>query len=236
MMIKMAILEDEDVSAKRLTGAISQYCDAHNINFAIDRFCNANEMLDQYRPVYDIIFMDIVLPSMNGIDAAKELRKRDDAITIVFVTDMANLAVKGYEVNALDFIIKPIEYSTFSRKFERALNVARNRKSVDVCISVDRAIKRISASKIYYIEIIHHNLIYHTEEGIINSRGTLDGLEKQLASENFVRCNACYLVNMKFISEVAGDNVIVAGETLKISRAKKKAFMQTLANYLGKMI
>lgn len=235
-MIKMAILEDEDSSAKRLTDAITQYCGAHEIKFSIDRFKNANEMLDHYRPVYDIIFMDIILPSMNGIDSAKELRKFDDAVTIIFVTDMANLAVKGYEVNALDFIIKPVEYSSFSRKFERALNAVRHRKSVDVCIQVDRTIKRISASKIYYIEIIHHNLIYHTEEGIINSRGTLDGLEKQLSSENFVRCNACYLVNMKYISEVSGDNVIVAGETLKISRTKKKAFMQTLTNYLGKMV
>lgn len=235
-MVKMAILEDEDASAKRLTDAIVQYCDGHEIKFTIDRFENANEMLDNYRPIYDIIFMDIILPSINGIDSAKELRKMDDAVTIIFVTDMANLAVKGYEVNALDFIVKPVEYSTFSRKFERALNVVRHRKSIDVCIQIDRTLKRISASKIYYIEIIHHKLIFHTEEGNFNSRGTLDGLEKQLAPENFVRCNACYLVNMKFVSEVSGDDVVVAGEALKISRTKKKAFMQALTNYLGKMV
>lgn len=235
-MVKLAILEDEDASAKRLTDAITQYCDAHDIKFSIDRFKSAIEMLDNYRPIYDIIFMDIMLPGMDGIESAKELRTMDDAVTIIFVTDMANLAVKGYEVNALDFIVKPVEYSSFSRKFERALNVVRYRKSIDVCIQVDRTLKRISASKIYYIEVMQHKLIYHTEEGDFHSRGTLDKLEIQLASENFARCNACYLVNMKFVSEVSGDTVIVAGESLKISRTKKKAFMQALTNYLGKMV
>lgn len=235
-MIKMAILEDEDASARRLSDTIMQYCNAHTINYSIDRYKSAIELCDNYRPVYDIIFMDIVLPMMNGIDAAKELRKYDDTVILIFVTDMANLAVKGYEVNALDFIIKPVEYSSFAIKMERALNVLRHRRSVNVCIQVDRTIKRMSADKIYYIEIIHHNLIYHTEEGIIKSRGTLDKLETQLVSENFVRCNACYLVNMKFVVEVSGDNVVVAGDTLKISRAKKKAFMQALTNYLGKMV
>lgn len=235
-MIKIAILEDEDASAKRLTDAVNSYCGEHNIAVAIDRYDTAFKLLDHYRPIYDIIFMDIVLPSMNGIEAAKELRKTDDAVTIVFVTDMANLAVRGYEVNALDFIVKPVEYNSFARKFERALNAVRNRTSIDVCIQTDRTLKRISALKIYYIEIIHHKLIYHTEEGDFVSRGTLDELEKQLAPENFVRCNACYLVNMRFISEVAGDNVIVAGESLKISRTKKKAFMQVLTNYLGKLV
>lgn len=235
-MIKIAILEDEDASAKRLTDAITQYCGSHNINFSIDRFKSAIELFDHYRPVYDMIFMDIVLPAMNGIDAAKELRKIDDAVILIFVTDMANLAVKGYEVNALDFIIKPVEYSVFAMKMERVFNAVQHRQNVDVYIQVDRNIKRMSVSKIFYIEVIHHNLIYHTEEGLIKSRGTLDKLETQLASENFVRCNACYLVNMKCITEVSGDNVVVAGDTLKISRAKKKAFMQTFTNYLGKSV
>ena len=235
-MIKFAIVEDEDSAAARLTECVKRYCKAHDIRFNIERFTSAVALLKNYRPVYDIIFMDIILPYLNGIEAAKELRTYDDAVTLIFVTNMANLAVKGYEVEALDFVIKPVEYDSFAMKIERAINAVRRRRSVDVPIQVDRTVKLMSASKIYYIEVSRHNLVYHTEEGEIKARGTLDSLEKQLAGENFVRCNACYLVNMKYITEVSGENLIVLGDTLKISRAKKKSFMQALTNYLGKTV
>lgn len=235
-MLRLAIVEDEDVAAARLTDFIKRYCKAHDINYNIERFSSAVDLLKNYRPVYDIIFMDIILPYLNGIEAAKELRTYDDAVTLVFVTNMANLAVKGYEVEALDFVIKPVEYDSFAMKLDRAINAVRRRRSVDVPIQVDRTVKLMSAAKIYYIEVSRHYLVYHTEEGEIKARGTLDALEKQLASENFVRCNACYLVNMKYITEVSGENLVVSGDVLKISRAKKKTFMQTLTNFLGKTL
>lgn len=176
------------------------------------------------------------MPGINGIDAAKELREIDESVTLIFVTNMANLAVKGYEVEALDFIIKPVKYDSFAMKMDRAMKVVKGKKSVDISIRVDRSLKIISASKITYIEVIHHTLVYHTQEGVIKSRGTLEVLEKQLEKENFVRCNACYLVNMKYITEVSGDDVMVAGCTIKISRAKKKSFMQAFTNYLGNTV
>ena len=178
--------------------------------------------------------MDIILPNINGISAAKKLRALDEEVTLIFVTNMANLAGRGYEVSALDFIIKPVKYDSFAMRIERAINAIKRRKSVEISIQTDRSIRVISASKIYYIEVSRHTLLYHTEEGEIVSRGTLDALEKKLADENFVRCNICYLVNLKYITEVEGENLVIAGDTLKISRARKKHFMQILTNYLGK--
>lgn len=232
-MLTIAIVEDEDRAAEVLVGHINHFCGSRNIEYAIKRFTNGADLIRNYRPVYDIVFMDIMLPGQNGVETAKELRAIDEGVTLIFVTNMANLAVKGYEVDALDFIIKPVKYDSFAMKMERALKALKARRSVDISIRTDRAIKVVPSSRITYIEVIHHSLVYHTQDGEITSRGTLDALEKLLDSEHFVRCNACYLVNMRYITEVSGDEVVVAGVPLKISRAKKKSFMQAFTNYLG---
>ena len=235
-MLKFAIVEDEDSAASKLTECIRRYCKSHDISYDIERFVSAVDFLKNYRPVYDIVFFDIVLPYLNGIDAAKELRNLDDVVTIIFVTNMANLAVRGYEVAALDFVVKPVVYDSFAMKIERAVNAVKRRRRVDVSIPVYRNEKVVSESKIYYIEVTRHNLVYHTDEGDIKARGTLGALEQQLEKENFVRCNSCYLVNMKYVTGVDGDDMIVAGTRLKISRAKKKSVLHTLTNFLGKTV
>ena len=232
-MLTIAIVEDEDREAELLSGYINHFCSARNTEYNIKRFTNGADFIRSYRPVYDIVFMDIMLPGQNGVETARELRELDEGVTLIFVTNMANLAVKGYEVDALDFIIKPVKYDSFAMKMERVLKALSARRSVDISIRTDRAIKVVSSARITYIEVIHHSLVYHMQDGELRSRGTLDALEKQLAGEHFVRCNACYLVNMRYITEVSGDDVIVAGDTLKISRAKKKSFMQAFTNYLG---
>lgn len=235
-MLNFAVVEDEDSAADTLTGYIRKYCAANNIQSNVIRFASAAEMLKNYKPVYDVIFMDIMLPNLNGMEAAKRLRNLDGEVVLIFVTNMANFAVKGYEVDALDFIIKPVVYDSFVMKMKKAVNVAYRSRSVGVKIQMDGSIKLIAASKIYYIEVSRHNLVYHTEEGDFNERGTLSGLAKQLAGENFVLCNVCFLVNLKYVTEIIGDNVTVAGHTLKISRARKKEFLQSLTNFLGRSV
>ncbi len=233
-MLNLAMVEDEDEEARNLTEHIEKYFSDKGEKYALRRFKSAVEFLREYNREFDIVFMDIVLPKINGINAAKKLREIDEEVTLIFVTNMANLAVKGYEVSALDFIVKPVVYDSFAMKMQRAINAVKRRRSVEIAIQTDRLIKVLSASAIHYVEVSRHNLVYHTEEGDFNSRGTLESVEKKLSGENFVRCNICYLVNLKYITEVAGENLVVAGDTLKISRARKKVFMQALTNFLGK--
>lgn len=233
MSYSLAIVEDDDGEAKVLTSHIEKYFTARNAQYKLTRFKSAEAFISEYRTVFDIVFMDIMLPGMNGIEAAARLRETDEDVTLIFVSNMANLAVRGYEVSALDFIIKPVEYDSFAMRMNRAIKAVRRRKSVDISIQTERAIKVVSASDIYYIEVSRHVLVYHTSKGVFSSRGALDAMEKKLAGENFVRCNVCYLVNLKYVTKVEGENLEIAGETLKISRARKKNFMLALANYLG---
>lgn len=233
-MLNIAIIEDEDTAAEELTRFIKQYGRETNQLFHITRFPYATSLLKNYKPIYDIIFMDILLPNMNGMEASVRLRELDQNVVLVFVTNMANFAVKGYEVDALDFIIKPVGYDSFAMKMSKAVTAAARRKSYDIAIPLDGAMKIISAYRVYYIEADKHYLIYYTEEGNFRARGTLSTLENNLIPEKFFRCNSCYLVNMKFITEVEGNTVVVGPGKLKISRARKKDFMNALTNYFGR--
>lgn len=120
-MVNVAIVEDEIRSADVLCGFLERYGSEKGREFAVSRFTDAIAFLENYVPRYDIVFMDIQLPDMDGMTASRRLRALDRDVILIFVTNMANYAVSGYEVDALDFIVKPVSYFPFTVKLERAL-------------------------------------------------------------------------------------------------------------------
>lgn len=96
-----------------------------------------------YNGDYDIILMDIEMPGTNGMDAAEQIRKRDAQVVIMFITNMAHYAIKGYEVGALDFVLKPIQYLNFANKMDRAMQLVENRGSKPVMTRREPASKRL---------------------------------------------------------------------------------------------
>ena len=237
-MLRIAVVEDEEEAAATLLAYLDKYGNERGERFDITRFTDAKSLVVEYEnnknaAKFDIVFMDILLPYMNGMDAAKRLRAIDKTFLLIFVTNMANFAVKGYEVDALDFIIKPVVYKSFSMKMDKAVSAAKS-KLADVVIPTAGGMKVLPAAAVKYVETSDHYLIYHTEEGEFRARGSLAAVEEELKNYNFARCNVCYLVNLSFIREVNGDTVTVGGDELKISRAKKKEFISWLTNKLGR--
>ena len=232
-MIRTAIVEDEDVAANLLSEYISRYADKKGETFSVERFSDGIEFIEKYSGKYDIVFMDIEMKHMDGLEAAKRLRKVDSLVTLIFVTNMARLAVKGYEVDALDFIVKPVRYDDFSFRLDKAVSRIKRNEDKSLLIGLSGGgLAKISVSSIKYIEIMKHNVIFHTEEGNYETYGTLKKIEEQLG-ECFARCNSCYLVNLKFVNYVRDFVCDVDGEKLKVSQPKKKEFVQALNNYIG---
>lgn len=124
-MINVAIVEDEDCAANNLSEYLNTFGRQNNTEIKAERFRDAISLLTGYSGKFDIVFMDIELPEMNGMDAAKKLREIDMSVTLVFVTNMAQYAVKGYEVGAVDYIVKPVSYYDFSLKLRRILYRSR---------------------------------------------------------------------------------------------------------------
>ena len=233
-MERIAVVEDRKDEREALTACLERYRTQKNENIAWTCFESAFDFLESSGR-FDIVFFDIMLPGMTGMEAAQKLRKYDSDIIIIFVTNMSSFAVKSYEVDALDYILKPISYERMEFKLTKALGIIRFRSETSLVInSLDGGIVRMSSGQIYYIEVTGHKLRYCTEQGEFFEKGTLSQKAEILEQYNFARCNACYLVNLRHIFAVNGYYLKMKnGDELRISQPKKKEFTGKLANYMG---
>lgn len=233
-MLNVAIIEDEIKTQELLKSYFADFTKKFGEEFNILCFDNPIKFLTNYKANYDIVLMDIELPYINGMEASHKLREIDKTVTLIFVTNMAQFAVEGYSVNAFDYIVKPISSDDFSLKLERAINRIKNNGDEKIKILVNYTVKLISVSQLKYVEVTGHKLAYHTmDAGVYTTTGTLKDVEAKLRSKGFAKCNSCYLVNLRHVSEVGGQTVTVGGEVLQISYPKHKEFVRALNDYLG---
>ncbi len=235
MKYNVAIVEDELDAAKDMSRFLEEFGRSESVEFTVSHFPDAEEFLRRYiHNIYDLVMMDIRMPSMDGMTAAEKLRQIDEAVPLVFVTSMVQFAVRGYSVDALDFIVKPVKYPAFELKMKRIIRAVKTRRSESIMINVDGAAKVIPANLIYYVEVLGHNLTYHTAQGDYTLRGKLSAVEQSLPKESFFRCSASNIINLRYVNRVLSEDVEVAGKLIRFSRGKKREFMDALSAYLGK--
>lgn len=232
-MIKIAIIEDNSRDLDQILSFLSRYQQDQSCAFSATSFDDPMKFLSEYRSNYDLVFMDIELPPFHGIDIARRLREIDSVVALVFITNMEQCAVNGYEVDALDFVVKPINYYRFSSMMAKALRNIAKRSEKEILVRSSSKITRLPISQIYYVEVRDHLLIYHSTQGNLESWGKLSEIEKELAGYDFVRCSSSYLVNLRHIISVDGDTANIAGDKLPISQRRRKAFYNSVTEYLS---
>lgn len=236
MLYKVAVVEDDKRQVEILSSYFQKISLQENYAFELDCFESGESFMFNYKPIYHLILMDIGLSGINGMDTAIWLRKIDTDVTLVFITNMVQFAVRGYELNAFDFLVKPLTFDSFKLKIYRIIAHLNTRIGRQISISQGEDIYRISVNRIVYVEIRGHKITYHTTEGKLYSYGSLKTVEEEIASTSFCRCNSCYLVNLGYVQKVNSNSVIVNGIKLQMSRPKKKEFIQALNAYMGENI
>ena len=233
--MKVAIIEDEKREQEVLRAYFSRLEDVDGVITNLRFFDTGDDFLDEFEfGKYDLILMDIDLNSrINGIETSQRLRKIDDQVILIFMTNLAQYAIEGYKVKAFDYIVKPISYFDFSQRMKIIYQHVQERVVQKIIIPNSDAKMVVNIKDIYYVEVNNHSLIYHTANGNISSSGTLKQALNELGKYHFAQCNNCYLVNLAYVMEVNGYEVMVKGENLLISHPRKKAFLQELSRYLG---
>lgn len=233
-MIRVAIVEDEGAQADALEKMLRSYGEEHDMPISISKFHNAISFLDSDNFTYNIIFMDILMPMLNGMDAAKIIRQRDKEVMLVFITNMQQYAIHGYEVGAFDYILKPLRPAEFKLKFTRMLSRLEEKRSTrDFVIKTDNGYIRLNPAHILYIEVQAHHCMYHTRSGNYRQYQTLKAVEEKLKGLPFARCNNYLLVNLTHVKSVDGMEVqLDNGETLHMSNPRKNAFIQSFLSHM----
>lgn len=224
----IAVVEDETLFAKQLDDYIHRYEEERGKQIKVTHFSDGEDITDNYSGDYDIILMDIQMRFMDGMTAAEKIRELDHEVIIMFITNMIQYAVRGYEVDAMDYVVKPVEYFAFSQKLDKAIGRLKKTDEVYVSVITEDGLQKLKVEEIYYVESQGHYARYHTERGDFSSRMALKELELELGKLGFFRCGKGFLVNMVHVDGVSGSDCIIQGERIPISRNKKKDFMELL--------
>ena len=234
-MLKLAIVDDDPNYRREIGTLLRQYETEYGEKFQISEYTDGDELLEDYRPEFDIILLDIEMEFVDGMTAATKIREVDQDVIIIFITNMPQYAINGYQVGALDYILKPLSYYAFSQTMKRAIGRRKSSEKRYIVASERGMKQKVDASEILYVEVINHDLIFHTKNGIINSKGTMKETMKELEGLSFFQCNKGYLVNLEFVDAITGNDVKVGEEYLLVSRAKKKPLIDALNEYMRKM-
>ncbi len=233
-MLNVAIVEDAPADLAADRDALERYGSERGISgLHVFEFSSAEGFLGSYRPTYDLVLMDIELPGANGMTAARALRVVDPRVAIVFTTNLASYAVDGYEVDALSYLLKPIGYPAFCLAMDKVMaRVAKRQERPYVIKTPDRTVG-VEVASILYVEVVRHTLIFHTTQGTLRRRGSMQQVEAELGPLGFSRCHSGYLVNLERVSSFTPTEVTVGEDVLPVSRQRKQAFMDALASKLG---
>ena len=229
-MIRIAIVDDEKVIREQ----INKLIEIRQTDCEIDTYGTGEDLL-KADSVYDIIFLDIQMDGMNGIETARALRQKADNTVLIFITGVKEYVFDAFDVAAFHYLIKPIEENKFWEVCDRAvLEVTKKKQKASGQIFIKTRSQSITLeqSDVLYIESRAKKVEIHTKRDIVEAYAAISELERQLVG-SFYRCHRGYLVNMAFIAGYENDSITLNnGETIIMSKDKYSEFVKVYMRYL----
>ena len=235
-MYRIAVVDDLEEERAGLGAFLRRYADERKLQLTVCAFEDGESFLRSYENNFEIVLMDIEMQGIDGMETARRLRERDEKVCLLFVTYMANYAVEGYSVRALDFLVKPVSYENFGMKMDRALTAADRARKKEIIVSAAEGDRRVRLDELYYVEVMNHTLLYHTKDGTLSVRGSIRDCEERLTPYDFARCNKSYLVNMNYVTEIRRSEIRVGGTLQPIGSTRRQAFMKQLTEFMGEIV
>ena len=235
-MYRIAVVDDLPQERSRLEDYLQRFARERKLTVSVDSFVGGESFLAAFEHNYDIVLLDIEMQGIDGMETARRLREKDEKVCLLFVTHLANFAVEGYSVHALDFLVKPVSYENFGMKMERAFTAAERARKKEILIATTQGERRVRIDELYYVEVMNHTLLYHTKEGVLSMRGSIRDCEERLSPYDFARCNKSYLVNMNYVTEIRRSEIRVGGDLLPIGSSRRQEFLRQLTEFMGDIV
>jgi len=235
--MNIAVCEDLKHEGDVLCIFIEKYFKERSCPIKITAFKSGDAFLGSFKPfVYEIVFLDIYMPGINGVDTARKIRETDRNVIIIFTTSSKDHALDGYAVDAMQYLLKPIEYKKLSTVLDKCHDRFADAMRFIEVLS-DRVLVKILLRDILYVEVFDKTCIVHTHTGNIKTYSTLGEIEQLLGGLPFLRCHRTHIVNMAYIIEVLDDEFMLQnGERILIRRSDKLAIKQIYTDYVFSIV
>lgn len=237
-MFKIAICDDEEILIRELRECLDRYSEETGREFCYFEYHDGTELLKNYQPDFDLIFMDIKMEKMNGLKTAEEIRKVDGTVGLMFLTSISQYVWKGYEYGAVNYLLKPLKYGRLKMELDRYFSHYQGREEPFLSFANDSGKYKVLYKNIRYAETHKRNVLLHFENQIQVIHKNMKEVAALLETQRqFCRCHASFAVNLSYVKSVEGMEVLLTTEErVPVSQPKRKAFMAKMADFWGDML
>lgn len=229
--MKIAIIEDDAIMASEIKEMLK--VSFHFDEADIDLYPSGVALLKEFQKQYAILFMDIQMEMLNGIETSCKIREIDKQVILIFITSMEQFAIQGYQVDAFRYLLKPLDQQEFNETMEKAFERIQRQKNRMISLKSLYGTVIVNAAEILFAEIKQRQLWIYTSAQSIPCNMSLNHFEKLLSHPHFYRCHEGYLVNMEKIFRLGKNEIeLVNHQHIPLSRLKKQDFLQAFTQCL----
>lgn len=231
ILISIAICDDELYMLNHLKENIQSYMKQNNLSYNIDIFDKAEDLLCNHEK-FSIIFLDIQMKDINGIQIARKLRACGNDCFIVFVTVLNEFVYDAFEVDAINYLIKPLSNEKLYKTLDRIVMKLENNENNYITVQKGYSYWRLKISDILYCEVIKRKIYVHLKKETIDYYGTIDNLERSLPT-NFFRCHRSYIINLQSVYGYENGNAVIEnGDRIPVSRLRQHVFSEVMLEFM----
>ena len=234
-MIKFAICDDEPAMARELAGYLARYLEEHEVTaYSVSNFSSGRALLEA-ADGFDVIFLDIQMEEPDGMETARLLRRQGDHSLLIFVTVLMELVFDAFQVEAYDYLTKPLDAARFARTMDRVLQTLEQRTAASIVIQQGSGCEVVPLSDVVYCEVLGRKVYLHKADGTIT--GYYDRLEQleRRVDGRFFRCHRSYLVNLDYVRGCQTGQVLLSqGERIPVSRLRERDLTGALLLHMKK--
>lgn len=232
-MFTCVVCEDEGAQRKIIISYLKEIFKAIPMTYEILEFETGEQLIEHYPTQSELIFLDIQMGQLSGIDTAKQIRTFDEEVEIILITGLVEYMQEGYEIGAKRYLVKPVQYSDFVRHVQPCIEAILRKKENYIWIRSGYNEYKIRIDTINYIETNDRKVSVYTKQTHYDTYMSMGSLEKELEKEGFFRCHKSFLVNLRCIERIGKDFVTVSDTQIGVSRLKMKNLREELAKIIG---
>lgn len=236
-MINIAVCEDEKETQLLIVDYIENILKNISIEYEIQKYLSGEELLESNLKDIDILFLDIKMEKLNGMDTARKIREVDNEMEIIFITSLIDYVQEGYEVRAYRYLLKPIELEELKKHVLTCIKDIEINRDSYITIKNKSNTYKIYLNEIKYIEVQKKDMLIHTINKNFDIRYSLSKIEKELNLYKFIRCHKSFIVNLSYVENIKHNIAILeSGEEVPISRYRYKEVKEKFLKFLGDTI